>query len=82
MSTYTVHCDTVIGTIKFSPPLLTGGTATAETGKVKATVAGCVATPSNGAQDVTIEAGSVSGKLTSTSNDCTTLVAGGRHREH
>ena len=75
-TTYTVQCNTVIGSIKFSPALVNQGTATSETGKVKATLAGCaVVTPSD--SGLTIESGAVSGKLTSSSNDCATLVSGG-----
>ena len=36
-----------------------------------------MATPSNGGPEVTIDSGSVSGKLTSSSNSCTVLAGGG-----
>jgi hypothetical protein len=77
-STYKVHCNTVIGTISFKPGLKTGGSETSVSGKVKATLDGCAATLSNGdPAAVTIQSGAVSGKLTGTSNDCTTLLNGG-----
>ena len=77
-STYKVHCNTVIGKISFKPALNTGGSETSLSGKVKATLDGCAATlPNGGDAGVTIQSGAVSGKLTGTSNDCTTLLNGG-----
>jgi hypothetical protein len=76
-STYKAHCNTVIGKISFKPGLKTGGSETSVTGKVKVTLDGCTATPSAGGAAVTIQSGALSGKLTGTSNDCTTLLNGG-----
>lgn len=75
-SMYTVHCDTMIGTISFRPPLSASGTATSGEGKVKASLAGCTATPDDGNPPVTIESGSVSGKLLGTSDNCNILLGG------
>src|SRR5262249_47423636 len=77
-STYTVHCDTVIGKIKFAPALTSPGTATSLTGTVSASLAGCIAMPpSGGGPAVTIESGEVSGTLSGTSNDCNVLLSAG-----
>jgi hypothetical protein len=77
-SNYTVHCNTVIGKIKFAPALTSPGTATSLTATVSASLAGCIAMPpSVGDPAVTIESGEVSGTLSGTSNDCNVLLIGG-----
>jgi hypothetical protein len=78
-STYTVHCNTIIGgKIKFAPALTSPGTATSVTGTVSASLAGCIAMPSVvGGPAVTIQSGEVSGTLSGTSNDCNVLLSPG-----
>jgi hypothetical protein len=72
---YTVNCDTLLkGSVGFAPPLSLTGTATSDQIKIKGTVTGCVATPSSGNPAVTVLSGSVSGLITGSSNNCTSLL--------
>jgi hypothetical protein len=71
---YTVHCDTVVGTVGFAPPLSSTGAASPDLIKLKATLEGCTATPNNGGGAVEILSGGVTGKLTRTSQNCSGLL--------
>jgi hypothetical protein len=73
-SHYTVACDTMHkGSITFSPPLVTNGTAI-ETQKFKGTVSGCEATSHfAGDPSVTVVSGSISGSLKGGVNNCASL---------
>jgi hypothetical protein len=67
----TVICNTVIGTVAIKPALVNGGTATSTLITVKGTLNGCSVT---GPNPVTVLSGSFSGKLTGTTNNCTSLL--------
>lgn len=72
---HTVVCDSVIGTIKFSVPLVLGGT-TSNTITIKGTVDGCDDLNDNNANPLTtvdILPSKISGTLTSATNDCQSL---------
>jgi hypothetical protein len=73
-SKYTIHCDTVVGTVGFAPPLKTSGPASPDLIKLKASLNGCTATPNAGGMAVSIASGSVTGKLTGSSQSCTGLL--------
>jgi hypothetical protein len=67
---HTVTCDTLNkGTAQFKPSLVLGGTLATAT-KIKGTLTGCTATPN----DITVISGSVSGLLSSPTNDCLSLL--------
>ncbi len=71
---YTVSCDTLSkGVVQFKPSLILGGTLQ-ETTKIKGTLSGCTATPAAGGDPVTVISGSVSGLLSTPTNDCGALL--------
>jgi hypothetical protein len=67
-SNATVSCDSVVGSIKFVPPLTSGGTS-AGLVYVKATVSGCSTSLAT-----TVLSGSGKGTLATATNDCSGLV--------
>jgi len=73
-SQYSVHCDTVVGTVGFAPPLSASGAASPDVIKLKATLGGCTVTPTAGGSAVTILSGGVTGVLHSTSQNCSNLL--------
>jgi len=73
-SQYTVHCDTVVGTVGFAPPLSASGPTAPNVIKLKAVLGGCTATPTSGGTPVTILSGNVTGKLTGSSQNCSGLL--------
>ena len=68
-TTYTVACNTIAATAKFSPALTTAGAAVSdEATSIKGTASGCVATPSVGGTPITIADGA---KISGTIHDAT-----------
>lgn len=72
VSNDSITCNSVTGTASFSPPLVTGGTATSVVMHVKGLVAGCTVSGPNVAS---ILSGKLSGQLAGTSNECLLLSA-------
>jgi hypothetical protein len=71
---YTASCDTLQkGSVGFKPSLLIGGT-TPSVATLKGTLNGCTATPDGSNPPVTIVSASVKGSLSSSSNDCLSLL--------
>jgi hypothetical protein len=80
---YTVYCTGLSGSVSFNPALTPSGTGgvTKDTGKVNATLSGCVATPKAGGSSVTISSATISGKLkykttSFPANVCSIILAG------
>jgi hypothetical protein len=71
---YSVHCDTVVGTVGFAPPLSSNGPTAPNVIKLKATLGGCTVTPTSGGSPVTIISGGVTGVLHGTSQNCSGLL--------
>ena len=69
VSNDTITCNSVVGTIKFSPALQSGGTS-AGTVAVKTSSGGCT----TGSASTTILNGASAGTLTSATNDCAGLL--------
>jgi hypothetical protein len=71
-ATGTVSCSGAAGLVKLSPSFTNGGTATSATAAVKFNLNGCSATNSN--VTTTNFTGHAKGTITTTSNDCGTLM--------
>jgi len=73
-SQYTVSCDTITGgVVGLKPALLIGG-STPSVASIKGTLSGCAATPNDSNPAVTVVSGSVKGALSTSSNDCLSLL--------
>ena len=73
-SQYTVACDTITGgSVGFKPALVLGG-STPSVASIKGTLSGCTATPNDGNPAVTVTSGSVKGSLSTSTNDCLSLL--------
>jgi hypothetical protein len=72
--TGTVSCTGVTGTISFSPPLVSGGTSTKETIKVKAVETTCSGTGTNGGDVTSVKAAGSSKRSGANQNDCNNLA--------
>src|SRR5262249_30706756 len=71
----TVVCNTLVSTVKVTPPFISGGTATSTAITVKGILDGCSV---SGPHPVSIISGTkFSGKLIGTSNDCAVLLGAG-----
>ncbi|HMD47397.1 MAG TPA: hypothetical protein VKG43_14620 [Acidimicrobiales bacterium] len=66
----TIACSTFTGSLKFSPPLVSGGSASSDTITVKGALSNCT----DGSSLLTGATGKLGGTLTGTSNNCLSLL--------